>query len=61
MAFWRRKKEDEFVSLGLSRAAAEPASERPDPSQAAPETPPAGVENSRAALANICAGSGSFD
>jgi len=27
MAFWRRKKEDEFVSLGLSRAAAEPAAQ----------------------------------
>src|SRR2546429_8201649 len=25
MAFWRRKKDEEFVSLGLSRAAAEPA------------------------------------
>src|SRR5437773_1272245 len=40
MAFWRRKKEDDFVSLGLNRAAAEPTSTEAEPVPAASEENP---------------------
>src|ERR1043166_707947 len=39
--FWRRKKEDRFVTLGLSEAAAEQALEKKE--EAAPLEPPAGA------------------
>src|SRR5205807_3834626 len=40
MAFWRRKKEDQFVSLGLNRAAAEATSTEVEPARPAPREKP---------------------
>jgi fused signal recognition particle receptor len=42
MAFWRRKKEDRYITLGLNQPAAEPATEKPD-AEARLE-PPAGPD-----------------
>jgi len=50
MAFWRRKK-DEFVSLGLSRAVAEPAPAVEGENEEAIETSPA--PSSPAGPANV--------
>ena len=41
--FWRRKKEDRFVTLGLSEAAAEKALEKKEEAAPAPLEPPAGA------------------
>jgi len=41
--FWRRKKEDRYVTLGLNRPAAEPAEESKEEAARAPLEPPAGA------------------
>ncbi|HEX3557893.1 MAG TPA: signal recognition particle-docking protein FtsY [Pyrinomonadaceae bacterium] len=41
--FWRRKKEDRYVTLGLSEAAAERAAEKKEEEARAPLEPPAGA------------------
>jgi len=49
MAFWRRKKDEQFVSLGLGRAAAEPAPPTPQqPTAAELPTAPIATETSEA-------------
>ncbi|MDQ3917959.1 MAG: hypothetical protein M3348_05735, partial [Acidobacteriota bacterium] len=42
--FWRRKKEDRFVTLGLTGAAAEQALEKKEEAERAPLEPPAGTD-----------------
>ncbi|MBV8855681.1 MAG: signal recognition particle-docking protein FtsY [Acidobacteria bacterium] len=44
MAFWRRKKEDRYITLGLNQPAAEPATE--EPAAEARLEPPAGADGS---------------
>ncbi len=45
MAFWRRKKEDQFVSLGLSRAAGEKAAPQTEAANEAPPSVPVEAES----------------
>jgi fused signal recognition particle receptor len=50
--FWRRKKEDRFVTLGLSEAAAEQALEKKGEAAASTLEPPAGTAAAREATIN---------
>src|SRR5947209_11066592 len=50
--FWRRKKEDRFVTLGLSEAAAERALEKKEGAAPAPPEPPAGAPAASEAAVN---------
>ena len=50
--FWRRKKEDRFVTLGLSEAAAEQALEKKEGAAPAPPEPPAGAPAASEAAVN---------
>jgi fused signal recognition particle receptor len=51
--FWRRKKEDRFVTLGLNVPAAEPAEEKKEEAARAPLEPPAGAAVAAAREATI--------
>jgi fused signal recognition particle receptor len=50
--FWRRKKEDRFVTLGLTEAAAEQALEKKEEAATPPLEPPAGAAAAREAAVN---------
>jgi hypothetical protein len=53
MAFWRRKKEDRYITLGLNQPGAEAPAEQPGPE--ARLEPPAGADGSTQAREPVAA------